>query len=82
MSADLPLQVGETEVRRMAGPARLDMGRLLAGALDPIRPRVALVGLAGTAQRIRLDRPSEASDDLNRLLDEPGIVAVRRRYRK
>ncbi len=26
------------------------------------------------AYRIRLDRPSEASDDLNRLLDEPGEV--------
>ncbi|NEX23484.1 sugar transferase, partial [Thiorhodococcus mannitoliphagus] len=26
-------------------------------------------------ERIRLDRPSEASDDLNRLLDKPGIVA-------
>jgi hypothetical protein len=28
------------------------------------------------SQRIRLDRPSAASDDLNRLLDEPGIVAL------
>jgi hypothetical protein len=50
--ADLPLQVGEAEVRRLAGPARLDMGRLLAGALNPIGAKVALVGLAGTAQQL------------------------------
>jgi hypothetical protein len=50
--AELPLQVGEAEVRRLAGPARLDMGRMLAGALDPTRSRVALVGLAGTAQQL------------------------------
>ena len=52
MLAELPLQAGEDAVRRLAGPARLDMGRLLAGALDPIVSNVALVGLAGTAQQL------------------------------
>jgi len=34
------------------------------------------------AQRIRLDRASEASRDLNRPLDEPGVEESRGRHRK
>jgi hypothetical protein len=34
------------------------------------------------AQRIRLDRASEASHDLNRLLDKPVVRRARCQYRK
>jgi hypothetical protein len=47
-----------------------------------VNPKVLFPPRSGFVQRLRLDRASEASHDLNRLLDEPGPRALDVPYSK
>lgn len=50
--AELPLQVGEVQVRQAAGPARVELTILLQRALDSSSSKAALVGLDSAAEQM------------------------------
>lgn len=50
--AEVPLLIGEAEVRQAASPARVQLSALLQQALDSSKTKVALVGLDGAAEQM------------------------------